>query len=255
MNRINDVADALVHARKSSQPIDCMPFVDALTSTAEAYQVQRMVAESCEWFSDGETEYWKSGGRFRSGPMGHARLPRQGVLQSGSAAPPSAYGTRLGEAEIALRLNRTVDADTAAGLDLEGSRKLIDSMCAAIELCTSRWLQKSAAPDLLRLADLQSHDSLVLGDWVPFDAERAWTEQPCRFSMGSRPPVLRQGSHHLGDPSWPLVEWLRHATARGHVVPAGSVVITGNWVGEQPVERGELVNAAFEGIGEVEVRT
>jgi hypothetical protein len=47
----------------------------------------------------------------------------------------------------------------------------------------SRWQQGVEAPGQLKLADLQSHGALVLGDWVPF-APRDWMAQSCSVRIG-----------------------------------------------------------------------
>lgn len=126
-------------------------------------------------------------------------------------------------------------------------------MTVSIEIVDSRWQQGVNAPSLLKLADLQSHGALVLGEWVPF-APRDWTEQACTVTIGNAAPMEFRGSHSMGDPAWVLLAWLRHATREGRTVPAGTVVTTGTWCGMLPAAAGDRVSAHFEGVGEAVVQ-
>ena len=91
------------------------------------------------------------------------------------------------------------------------------------------------------------HDD-VLGEPVPW-RHVDWAAVRCTVTVGAQPPVVRTGTHSLGDPAWLLPIWLRHATRHGDVVPAGTVVTTGTWAGVVPATQGDAVEVAFEGIG------
>lgn len=157
------------------------------------------------------------------------------------------------EAEITLRLAVDVDAHHAATLDRDSGCRLIDAMTVSIEIVDSRWMQGLEAPVLLKLADLQSHGALVLGDWVAFDAARDWSTQICHVKIADAPTQTFCGTHSMGDPSYVLPAWLRHATSGGQVVRAGSVVTTGTWCGILHAQPGDRVVATFDGIGEAQV--
>ena len=109
-------------------------------------------------------------------------------------------------AEIALRLGHDVSPAQADELQHEDVGRLIDAMTVSIEVCDSRWREGAQAPALLRLADLQSHAALALGDWLPY-ARRNWPAQRCEVCIGAQPPVVRTGTHSLGDPAWVLPQW------------------------------------------------
>jgi 2-keto-4-pentenoate hydratase len=123
----------------------------------------------------------------------------------------------------------------------------------SIEIVDSRWLQSVQAPPLLRLADLQSHGALVLGDWVPFEPTRDWSQQRCEVHIGGAVSEYR-GTHTLGDPAYVLTAWLQHATADGATLPAGTVVTTGTWCGALAAQAGDAVRVRFDGIGEASVQ-
>lgn len=249
---VQPVIQALVQARSDHHPADAAPLALALASPAQAYAVQDGVAERLAWFQPGAPEYWKTGGPSRQDEQTHARLPERGIWRS-PATSDWPFAMRGIEAEIALRLAVPVDAALAARLDRDSACELVDAMTVSIEIVDSRWTQGMQAPVLLRLADLQSHGALVLGDWVPFQAAHDWSAQPCRVEVSGAAAQTFVGTHSLGDPAWVLPAWLRHATQGGRVLPAGSVVTTGTWCGVLPARAGDGVAVTFDGIGEARI--
>jgi 2-keto-4-pentenoate hydratase len=248
-----DVTTALAAAQRDHIQADNRTLATALTTPEQAYAVQIAVGRTLGWWQDEPARHWKSGGA-RLDSITHAPLPPAGVW----ASPADAYGWpfhRRGiEAEIALRLGRDVDAALAATLNEAGAAALIDAMAVSIEVVDSRWQDGSAAAPLLRLADGQSHGALVLGEWIAFDPAHDWSHQTCIAQIGSAAPVERQGSHPLGRPTAVLPAWLRHATQNGQVLPAGTVVTTGTWVGLLDAATGQRVTVRFADIGAAELQ-
>lgn len=253
---VDAVIEALLIARRTGQPSDAERLSSAVPTPDDAYLVQDALANELDWFADAPPTHWKSGGASRSAVMTHAPLPPAGVWASPADARTWPFRLRFIEAEIALRLGQPVDAALAATLDMSSASALVDAMCVSIEIVDSRWQQGFKAPALLRLADLQSHAALVLGEWVPYRAgqeARDWLTQTCRVQIGDSVTEHR-GSHTCGDPAWVLPEWLRHATCDGAVLPAGSVVTTGTWCGALPAQAGDTVSVRFDGIGQAQVQ-
>ena len=143
----------------------------------------------------------------------HAPLPPAGVRASPADFGDMHFNAPGIEAEIALRLGEGVTPERAAALTPETAAALVDAMTVSIEIVDSRWKDPAQASALLRLADQQSHGALVLGAWVPY-AARDWAAQRCETRIGAREPVLRTGTHPLGDPAWLLPIWLRACHAR-----------------------------------------
>jgi 2-keto-4-pentenoate hydratase len=243
-------ARSLVEARRSLVPGSASGVCPA--NATAAYAAQAAVAQTFGWFSNGPPRYWKSGGASRAAVMTHAALPPDGVWSSPADASAWPLRQRGIEAEIALRLGQGVAPDHAAALDLAQATALVDAMCVSIEIVDSRWQEGLDAPELAKLADLQSHGALVLGEWQPF-APRDWSAQTCRVQIGAHPLIERCASHAMGDPAYVLLAWLRHATRNGDTVAAGTVVTTGTWVGILDAEPGEWVRAEFPGIGAASV--
>jgi 2-keto-4-pentenoate hydratase/2-oxohepta-3-ene-1,7-dioic acid hydratase in catechol pathway len=240
---------ALLAARQGG-PAAAAP---ALADEAEAYAWQDAVAQAAGWFSAGPARHWKSGGASRQGPQTHAALPPAGIWKHPADAAHWPFRMRGIEAEIALRLGQAVDAAMAAALDVGAARRLIDAMCVSIEVVDSRWAEGRDAPALAKLADLQSHGALVLGDWMPYEV-RDWAAQRCTVQIGEEVPQLFTGTHAMADPAWVLPAWLRHATRQGAVLEAGTLVSTGTWCGLLMAGPGQQVVVRFEGIGEARLQ-
>lgn len=247
----NDTASRLIDARRSHSAADAGGAhpLDA----DEAYAVQDAVARSLGWFATEPPCYWKSGGPSRDTPMTHAALPPGGVWKSPALGSHWPFRIRGIEAEIALRIGTDVAQEQARELDPVTALQLIDAMCVSIEIVDSRWLDGLEAPPLAKLADLQSHGALVLGDWVPFHPQN-WGQQRCRVQIGSGQQLEFCGSHPLRDPTYVLPAWLRHVTRHGGRVAAGTVVTTGTWIGILHARAGDLVHVEFPDIGVASVQ-
>lgn len=247
------VADALLRARREGRPAEASALAATLDDAAGAYAVQELVARALREPGAGFPRFWKSGGPSRDAVLTHAALPESGVWSSPADARGWHCNIRLIEAEIALRLGRDVTPAEAAGITPETAGSLVDAMAVSIELVDSRWREGVQAPPLLKLADLQSHGALVLGEWQPW-APRDWAGQECTVQIGAGTLERRRGTHSLGDPLWVLPAWLRHATRHGAAVPRGTVVTTGTWCGMLPAAAGDRVVARFEGVGEASLQ-
>ena len=231
---------------------DAQRLATALADATEAYAVQEAVARGLGE-PDAFPRHWKSGGPGRQQPLTHAALPAAGVWASPAVAASRPFTLRLIEAEVALRLGVDVMPAQAETITQESAPSLIDAMAVAIEIVDSRWRQGTQAPALLKLADLQSHGALVLGEWHPF-SPRDWPRQALTVRIGDRPAQAFRGTHSLGDPAWLLPQWLRHATRRGDTVPRGTVVTTGPWCAMLQAQAGDAVEVQFDGIGAARVQ-
>ena len=252
MNRSTTaLAEALIAARRNNTTLDATPWTDTLQDAAQAYEVQDAIGAALGWFEAGTVPgCWKSGGGSRNVTLTHAPLPPVGVRQSVANFDDLAFHTPGIEAEIALRLGHDITPAKAATLGHEDAASLIDAMAVSVEIVDSRWQDLAATPALLRLADLQVHGALVLGEWQPYAAVD-WASQRCETKVGNSETVVREGTHPLADPAWLLPIWLRHVTRHGQTARAGTVVTTGSWVGVLPSRRGDQVTAEFAGIGAV----
>jgi 2-keto-4-pentenoate hydratase/2-oxohepta-3-ene-1,7-dioic acid hydratase in catechol pathway len=240
----------LLQARKSHQLVKQTLHI---SQALEAYFVNEVVATELGWHSHEAARHWKSGGPGRNAGLTHAALDPHGVWPSPARATDWPLNHGGVEAEIALRLGCDVDAMLAASLSHETAPALVDALCAAIEVVSSRLAQPQLASPWDRMADAQSHGALVLGTWMPCH-QRDWAEVCGELQVNQQPARPFTGTHSLDDPFHVLPAWLRHATRHGQVVRAGTVVTTGNWSGHTPVHRGDRVCVRFEGVGEAVVQ-
>lgn len=242
------LAELLIAARREGRTVSAAGLETALQDAEQAYAVQDAVAAALGWFADAPAQHWKSGGASRQATLTHAPLAPAGVRASPAAFSDLTLHTRGIEAEIALRLGEDVTPEVAKRLTPDDAASLVEAMTVSIEIVDSRWLEGSQAPALLRLADSQSHGALALGAWLPY-AARDWSAQRCEARVGAQEPVVRTGTLSVGEPTWLLPIWLRHATRHGATVAASTVVTTGTWVGVLPAQRGDFVSVEFPGIG------
>src|SRR2546423_1544531 len=110
------LAQALVSARIHHAQLRSAEWADALGDAAAAYAVQDEVARALGWFDGGAARCWKSGGPSRTAPLTHAVLAPPGVRSTPASFDDMRFHHPGIEAEVALRLARDVDANTAAGM-------------------------------------------------------------------------------------------------------------------------------------------
>lgn len=252
---LNPVAKLLLQAHQthSRQSASSVPPEQQPSTRAAALDIQRAVwnaREPTPWTS---ARFWKSGGPRDESMLTWAALPESGVLQSPADLREDSSPDHWIEAEIAVRLGRDVDVELASRLDAAAANALVDACCVSIERVASRWQEGLAAPDLMRLADMQSHLGLVLGEWQTWTS-RDWSQQRCEVQVGDAPTQVFIGTLSCIDPLWVLPAWLRDLTSHGVVVPAGTVVTTGSWVGVLPVAPRQSVRVSFAGIGEAQIQ-
>ena len=251
------IALTLLAARRNRLPADPALHVDQLQSNDEAYAVQELVRKELAPEQAAVGRYWKSGASSREASLLSSALLDSGVWASPAQARDWPFNMRLIEIEIALKTNRHVSPAEAATLTHEQAHALIGAMAVTIEVVDSRWQQTEQLQPLLKLADLQTHGALVVGNWMPYSAqetERDWARQRCTVKIGQAPAQEFVGTHSMQDPRWLLPFWLRQVTAGGASVPAGTVVTTGSWCGMPAAQPGDLVVASFDGVGMTSVQ-
>lgn len=252
---VDEAIRRLQRARREGVPQPALELADI----GEAYAVQAGVAATMGWPYRTAT-HWKSGAAGPGAQHTHAPLPPQAVRSSPARFGDLKLFSPAIEIEIALRLGKSVSAEQAATLTIEQAAALVDGLCVSVEVVDCRWLQGNDAPALAKLADLQSHGGLALGEWLDWPDGKGsghgwsthdWCAQRCSVRIGADDWRTFTGSHSLGNPVATLPEWLRHVCGLNGSVASGCVVTTGSWCGMLPAARGDAVHARFEGIGEV----
>ena len=247
---LQDIAAALVAARRSGIAADETPWHDTPLSPDDIYALHDRVAAELGWNADPTApSTWKGGGPTTTSVATFARIPAPFVLASPGRLEAKDFH-RLGiEIEVAFRLARDVSAPDLAARAVQAPEALFDAMTVSIELVDFRWKGEAQAPALLRLVDLQSNGALVLGEWVPIRPVD-WAAQVATLAVDGKQVGRYQGAHPCGDPMWMGPQWLQHAVARHDRLAAGSVLTTGSWCGMVWLDGPAEVHAAFDGIGE-----
>ena len=234
---LDSIAAGLANAWRTGAPYRAD--VSTVPSEHDAYAIQDRVADALGWFPEGRASAWKAGGRD---VLTAAPLPR--VLASGSSWTRTGEAIVIVEAEVSLRLGRTPTS-------LDDVESCIATMCASIEIVSTRLVDGTKAPPMWKLADQQLHACSIIGTEVPY-APRDWAKQRGRLIVNGTAREFR-GTHPNGNPAYP-VSWLaRHAADRGRSLRAGDLVMTGAWLIAE-AKPGDSVEAQFQDIGSASVR-
>jgi 2-keto-4-pentenoate hydratase len=242
VSAVDAVAASLIRAWRDGQR---QPWpAQALANDAEAYAVQRRVAEALGWFDTPGRNAWKLGGA-PGGRISAARVPSAALHAAGWEAPPGYCFDHGIEGELIVRLSRDLDE----ACDLATATAAIDAWMPGIELCDSRWLDVDQAAPLLRLADQQLNRALILGAPRRLDTLPDWRQQRAELRVDGQSVVSGHGSHPFGDPLSSLPWLARHAAGQGQPLRAGDLIATGSWTGLRWVRAGVSVEVNFPGLG------
>ncbi|MBD8828158.1 fumarylacetoacetate hydrolase family protein [Pseudomonas sp. CFBP 13602] len=248
MSAVEQVAQRLIRAWREGrrQPVEGL----RLDSEAQAYDVQRRVAEAMGWFAHAPARAWKLGGAPGS-LISAAGVPAGTVRASGWQVPPGHCHALGIEGELFVRLSRDLDEHT----DLAAAYAAIDAWMPGIELCDTRWVDGIQADALLRLADQQLNRELIVGLPVTLAAVPDWSAQAATLHVDGEQVVRGLGSHPFREPLNSLPWLARHAVARGNPLRAGDLIATGSWTGIHWAPPGASIEVDFPGIGTVTLAT
>ena len=248
MSAVERVAKRLIDAWREGQ----RQSVDGLQldTQAQAYDVQRRVAEAIGWFEQAPARAWKLGGAPASF-ISAAGVPAGAVHASGWQVPPGhCHGLGI-EGELFVRLSRDLDEHT----DLAAAYAAIDAWVPGIELCDTRWVDGAQADALLRLADQQLNRGLIVGTPVALASIPDWSAQAATLRVDGEQVVRGLGSHPFREPLNSLPWLARHAVALGNPLRAGDLIATGSWTGLYWAPPDASIEVDFPGIGTVTLAT
>ncbi|MBR0820763.1 fumarylacetoacetate hydrolase family protein [Bradyrhizobium liaoningense] len=238
------MADRLVAARSSGRPVawrDVLP-----SDRAAAYAIQDATLARI-----GPIGGWKVGAANPEAEPICAPLPASCLLASGAR-----LGTGLlrgVEAEVALRVGRTLTIDDAVLPDHELARAF-DAAYPVIEVVETRLEDWTDSAALAQLADLQSHGALLIGPAATVSiASIDLRSVEAQISVGDDVNKRTTGGNPAGD-IWRMLRWLiRHCAERGAPLLPGHIVTTGSCTGMIFAQEGASVRARLEGFGDVAV--
>jgi 2-keto-4-pentenoate hydratase len=168
-------------------------------------------------------------------------MPSGSVLQSGALIAPGF------ESELCLRMAQGLSGT----ITMAQARAAVAGVHPALEIIETRG--DLSAQIALALADNAQQKTVVLGESVPLQDKRL-DQVACRVDMNGATVAEGPGAAVLGDPLNSVV-WLAGKLKEvGRAIRAGDIIMTGSFVRQFPLTKGDTVRVAFGGIGAVEVR-
>ena len=179
-------------------------------------------------------------------------MPATLILRSPQRFAAGRFAHNGVEAELAFTLSHDLPPrpQPYCVADLEAA---VATVHPAIEIVDSRFVDLGAVDALSVLADFQSNGALVVGNGVALPQAFESSTQEVALDIDGVRVVESRGSNPAGD-VLSLLAWLaNHAAARNGGLRRGDLVTTGSWTGMRFVASGTRVEAAFAGIGGVDV--
>jgi len=216
-------AELLLRSRLEGAPLAELPQDLAPVSLAEAYAVQDAILRQI-----GPAGGWKVAGK----PDGEPRcavLPASAFHPSGATlnVPPAGY-----EAEVETAFVFAADLPVRPRpYQRDEVAEAIGSVHLAVELISSRFVDRKRIPPLSPIADLQGNAAVILGPAVA--GWRGIELATLRMDMRLGDVLIDGPIKNLGlSETIDLLTWLaNHAVTRGGGLARGDVVITGARLG------------------------
>ena len=244
---MSTAAEFLLAARHSGQRPAALPENMRPRTVGDAYAIQDAVAAKL-----GAIGGWKVGAKNASAEPTCAPLPATLILRSPQRFAAGRFALNGVEAELAFMLSHDLPPrpQPYCVADLEAS---VATVHPAIEIVDSRFVDLGAVDALSVLADFQSNGALVVGNGVALPHAFESSTQEVALDIDGVRAVESRGSNPAGD-VLSLLAWLaNHVAARNGGLRCGDLVTTGSWTGMRFVASGTRVEAAFAGIGGVDV--
>jgi len=244
---MSTAAEFLLAARNRGQRAAALPENMRPRTVADAYAIQDAVAAKL-----GPIGGWKVGAKSADTEPTCAPLPATLILRSPQRFAAGRFALNGVEAELAFTLSHDLPPrpQPYCVAELEAS---LATVHPAIEIVDSRFVDLGAVDALSVLADSQSNGALVVGNGVALPHAFESSTQEVALDIDGVRAVESRGSNPAGD-VLSLLAWLaNHVAARNGGLRCGDLVTTGSWTGMRFVASGTRVEAAFAGIGGVDV--
>jgi 2-keto-4-pentenoate hydratase len=244
---VSDAAKFLLAVRQGGRRPAALPESMRPRTVGDAYAIQDAVATTL-----GGVGGWKVGAKGPAAEPTCAPLPASLILRSPQRFAHGRFADNGVEAELAFTLARDLPPrpQPYAAADLEAA---VATVHAAIEIVESRFADLNAVDALSLLADFQSNGALVIGDGIALPEAFESSTQQVTLDIDGKRVAESRGCNPAGDVLRLLAWMANHASARSGGLRRGDVVTTGSWTGMRFVAPGARVEAAFEGIGGVDV--
>ena len=248
---LKPLRDALIASRRSRQPIVATGLREP-RDDADAYAVQRAVADEFGWFAAKPTA-WKVGSASRTATPNAAPLPARGVQASPATFPRGSFNRILIEGEVAFRLRAPIAADVPAD-DTTTVSAAIGELVVTIEVIDPRYGNFESASPTLRLADQGLHGALVVGSGIPWRGSLPWDTLVAIVRRNGEVQRETRGGHPLGNLLF-MLPWLaRHAAGFGLPLGTGDLITAGTWTGVFETAPGQSIDVEFPDVGRATAR-
>ncbi len=243
--QIEQAARILVQARRDMKPLTGLPDGLKPSSVEEAHAIQDAVSH----------QLGKLIGGFKAMAPAEGE-PTRGIIYGGTihASPcklPASTVPQCGvEGEVAFVFRR--DLPNRAKPYTRNEVAAVLDACAAIEVVSGRFAQKSAVSNLEYLADSIRNGALVhdapRSDWRGLQLGKL----KVTLSVNGKSRLEQVGGHPTGDPLGVAVVLANIWREKGGV-RAGQLVTCGSFTGLIFLKPGDVCSARFEGLGSAEV--
>ena len=246
-------AEWLWRAWVEERRIDAIPEAFRPTNRAQAYEVQRQLADG----SGQRTVGWKIAATSRAG-QAHLRVdgPLAGRLladrvhHDGASIRLGNNGMRVAEAEFAFRLQRDLPPSHEP-YELSEVVAAIDTLHPAIEIPDSRFHDFCVVGDAQLIADDACAFQFVFGEPVSAWRHLDLAAHVVRVQLNGNPIREGNGANVLGDPRLAM-QWIANELRlHGPGLKSGDIVTTGTSVVPIAIEPGSRVFADFGCLGAV----
>ena len=217
---ISASAEAMVAARRNSRKLETVPGEWVPESLEAAYVVQDAVIAR-----EGAVGGWKVLASDDPAPI-CSPIPASRFYQSGVRLDRAKLLIHLTEVEVAVRLAAPLPVRNAA-YSVAEAVAAIGSVHAALEMCASSFAGSVNAPHLLKMADLQSNAAVIVGDGVPLATDTDFASLAADLSYDGTVVEHTDSGANWAQIAAAVAYIANMASARGHGLKAGDVLITG----------------------------
>lgn len=151
------------------------------------------------------------------------------------------------ESELCLRMGQ----DLSGTVTMMQARAAVAGVHPALEIIETRG--DLTAQIALAMADNAQQKTVVLGEPVAL-ADKRLDQVACRVDVNGATVAEGVGAAVLGDPLNSVVWLAGKLRAFGRTIRAGDIIMTGSFVRQFPLTKGDEARVTFTGIGAVEVR-
>lgn len=193
---------------------------------------------------------WKVGAVSSTAEPSCSPLPRERIYASRTSLSVSKLSILGIEAEIAFSLGQ--DLVSYKPYNQEEIAAAIISAHPVIEVISTRFQNWNQIDDLSKIADLQNHGALLIGEPVTAWQSISFCTQPLNIKKNGQLITAQLGGNGNGGNVLRLLTWLAaHATSRGFPLSKGDIITTGSWSGLHMAQQGDSFTVEFSGLGEV----